>query len=122
MTNEEVKNALKDKLLADLVDTVEKVTNNSWNCEESENQTNAILSVMSGGLPVWFTQALAATKTIMQLDEMQGLECLAALHFSTRRASEEQKLSAVSQIVQLISIAPSDGLGILPFGGALRGI
>lgn len=115
MTNEEVKRVLKDKLAADLVDTVKEAANNSWSCEEDDDQMNTMLSVMSGGLPIWFTRAIEATKTIMQINEIRGLECLAALHFSTRRASKEQKLSAVSMLVQAISSISQPRIGALPF-------
>lgn len=124
MTTEEAKSTLKDILLSDLVSAVKQAANGTWSLDESEESScqSALMFAMSGGLPIWFTQALEATKTIMQLNEMQGLECLAALHFSTRRASEEQKLSAIRQIIQAISSVSPNGLGILPFGNAFRGI
>lgn len=124
MTTEEAKSTFKDTLLSDLVSAVKQAANSSWSLDESEEPSyrDALTFAVSGGLPMWFTQALEATKTIMQLDEMQGLECLAALHFSTHRASEEQKLSAIRQIMQAISSASPNGLGVLSLGSVFRGI
>lgn len=62
-------------------------------------------------LPEWFMAALSATKTLMMADEMQGIECVAALYQATERTEGMTRMMALEQIASALSPVRAFGLG-----------
>lgn len=59
------------------------------------------LSEMQDGVPSWFTRSISATRAVMVEDELQGLECVAALYASTANASEAQRMAALERLLSV---------------------
>lgn len=70
-------------------------------------------------IPSWFSSCICAAKTIIAEDEMQGMECVAALYVSTDKALAEQRLEAVQQLLHVIAPATTGGAPALGMLGAI---
>lgn len=57
------------------------------------------LSEVQNGVPSWFTRSVSVTRTVMAEDELQGLECIAALYASTINAGEMQRMAALELLL-----------------------
>lgn len=71
------------------------------------------LSGSCDNVPEWFNYCLTATRIVTGEDEMQGLECMAALYMATDKATSEQKLTAIGKLLELLEppvIVPTLGM------------
>lgn len=59
------------------------------------------LSETQDGVPSWFTRSISATRAVMAEDELQGLECIAALYASTTNASDAQRMAALERLLSV---------------------
>lgn len=58
----------------------------------------------AGNIPVWFPSCVNAVRMIMAEDEMQGMECAAALYMSVQnKATPEQTVTAIQKLLMVIA-------------------
>lgn len=71
----------------------------------------------SASVPQWFSGCVGAVRSVMAADEIEGLECVAALFLSTERADPVQRMAAIQQLLQVLDPdgSPSMGLGLCGF-------
>lgn len=67
----------------------------------------------STGVPQWFSGCVSAVRSILAVDEIEGLECAAALYMATDRASAVQRMAALQQLLQVLD---PDGVPSMGFG------
>lgn len=118
---ETARKGMKKKFVDDLAKTVvETAKTGKWNitvAELSEDSSADEIAKMAldaafkqfGGrrdnVPEWFDFCVIATKTVMAEDEMQGLECVAALYAATDTATPEQKMTAIGKLLGVLDPA-----------------
>lgn len=129
---ETARNGMKTKFVGELAKTViETAKSGKWSitvAELSEDSSaddiakmalNAAFKQFGVGrdnVPEWFNFCVIATKTVIAEDEMQGLECVAALYMATENATPEQKMTAIGKLLDVLNppaVAPALGV----FGG-----
>lgn len=71
----------------------------------------------TANLPDWFLSCVEAVKTIIANDEMQGMECVAALLMATDRATAEQRVTAGRQLVGVLNPKQTGISALGMFGG-----
>lgn len=119
---EKVKNDMKNKLIDTLANSVKLTAKQGeWGLptigdltKESTVDDVAKMTMQTamrqisgdmGNVPTWFLTCVNATKTIMMEDEMQGMDCAAALYMSAKnKAAPEQMVTAMQRL--LLVIAP----------------
>lgn len=128
---ETARNGMKKKFVDELAKTViETAKAGKWSItvtELSEDSSADDIAKMAldaafkqfGGwrdnVPEWFSRCVIATKTVIAEDEMQGLECMAALYMATNNATPEQKMTAIGKLLEALDPPAPPPLGV--FGG-----
>lgn len=67
------------------------------------------------GYPTWFGRCLSALRAILAQDEPRGLACAVVLKEATRRASDEQRVAALADLMLTVDGVPVGGWA----GGAI---
>lgn len=109
---------LRARCIEELSDAVKKIAETGrWDipapdvceCAPEEVATMAFalaersISETEDGLPSWFVRAASGAATVLNRDELRGLECLTALYRSTARASEAQRMAALERLLKSLS-------------------
>lgn len=104
---------LREVILYGLVESV-KITAKSgaWDLPKL---TEGAPEAVCAGYPAWFGRCLSALRTILAQDEPRGLVCAAALEEATQRASDEQRVAALTDLMLAVDGVPVGGWA----GGAI---
>lgn len=110
---------LREVILYGLVESV-KITAKSgaWDLPKltegaPEEVAKAAMSyaaqAVCAGYPTWFGRCLCALRTILAQDEPRGLACAAALKEAAQRASDEQRVAALTDLMLAVDGVPVGG-------------